>query len=75
MNSKIKKIQKIYFSSVIACLVGLLLIGVALWFSLFVLLGLDYKNSWYGLVAGVIGSIYFSWYKSKQKSLNVFGEE
>jgi membrane protease YdiL (CAAX protease family) len=64
----ISMIAKIFFSSVIACIAGLVIVGGVSWLFLFGLLGLDYSNPVYGVVGGFIGSVYYSWYRYKQKS-------
>ncbi|MFD3304171.1 hypothetical protein [Alteromonas macleodii] len=63
-------ISKLFFSSVLAFMSGLVFIGAASCFFLFGLLELDYNNPMYGLVGGAIGSVYYSWYRTKQTSLN-----
>ncbi len=65
-------ITKMFFSSWLACIAGLLIIAAVYSFLLFELMRLDHANPLYGLIGGAIGSAYYKWYTHKQNSMNVF---
>lgn len=73
--SRNKHVFKNIFSSVITFITGIIIVGAAFCFLLFGLLELDHNNPLYGLVGGAIGSVYYSWWRAKQKSMKVLIEE
>ena len=68
-------IANLLFSSVLAFITGIFFIGAVSCYLLFGLLELDHNNPIYGIAGGFIGSVYYSWYKTKQKSLNALNEK